>query len=280
MTALPQVRLRDLAGRYRLFLVDQFGVLHDGVAPYPGAVEALDMLKASGATVVILSNSGKRSASNMARLAKLGFEARFYDWFLSSGETAHGMLARGAVPGLSHRPGSVFIIARDRDTSPIDGLGIDLADAPDAADLILIAGSEAPVIGLDQYRALLAPAAAAGVPALCINPDMTMLVPGGMAFGAGRIARTYEEMGGRVIWIGKPYPAIYRYALSQMGLEASAAVGVGDSIEHDIAGAAGVGAAGALVLSGIHAEDSAEALAAHAAAIGVTPDWILPSFAW
>ena len=64
-------------------------------------------------------------------------------------------------------------------------------------DLVLIAGSEAPQRTLADYEALLAEPAARRVPALCVNPDMTMLVPGGHAFGAGRIARLYEALGGQ-----------------------------------------------------------------------------------
>ena len=36
------VGLREIADQFDLFLVDQYGVLHDGVAAYPGAVDGLD----------------------------------------------------------------------------------------------------------------------------------------------------------------------------------------------------------------------------------------------
>ncbi|TGQ96366.1 TIGR01459 family HAD-type hydrolase, partial [Mesorhizobium sp. M1C.F.Ca.ET.204.01.1.1] len=77
-----------LAERYGVFLLDQFGVLHDGQAPYPGAVEALSTLKRAGKTVVLISNSGKRARPNEDRLLKLGFEVGSWDHFVSSGEVA------------------------------------------------------------------------------------------------------------------------------------------------------------------------------------------------
>ncbi len=61
--------LADLASRYRGFIVDQWGVLHDGGAPYPDALEGLAELRAAGKRVVLLSNSGKRAAVNRQRLA-------------------------------------------------------------------------------------------------------------------------------------------------------------------------------------------------------------------
>jgi HAD superfamily hydrolase (TIGR01459 family) len=267
-------RLRDIASAYRLFFVDQFGVLRDSMAPYPGAIEALGKLRADGRKVVIVSNSGKRSAPNEERMERLGFSRSSWDLFLSSGEVAWRMLASKPA---SARPKRCLILARDGDVSPIEGLGIVLAESADEADLVLIAGSEAPEKTLADYQALLEPAASRKVPALCINPDMTMLVDGGTAFGAGRIARAYAALGGPVTWIGKPYPEIYRTARAIVGVDGPA-LGVGDSVEHDIAGAKGVGADAALVLAGIHAgETDLEALYLQE---GARPDHVLEHFVW
>jgi HAD superfamily hydrolase (TIGR01459 family) len=274
MTGQPATttRLRELAPLYDIFFVDQFGVLHDGTRPYPGAVDALRRLHGERRKVVILSNSGKRSAANEARLAALGFDPSGWTLFLSSGEVAWKMLeARPA----DARPQRCLVLSRDADASPIEGLGIAQTDSAEDADLVLIAGSEAPQRTLDDYRGLLSPAAARGVRALCVNPDVTMLVPGGMAFGSGRIARLYEELGGSVTWIGKPHPEIYRAAFAIVGN--GRALGIGDSVEHDVVGAKGAGADAALVLGGIHAGDDPEALYAR---YGAKADHVLAKFAW
>ena len=80
------------------------------------------------------------------------------------------------------------------------------------ADLVIIAGSQADKVSLDDYRTMLAPAARRGAPCLCTNPDKLMLTASGNAPGAGRIAEIYEELGGAVTWVGKPFPEIYRAA--------------------------------------------------------------------
>jgi HAD superfamily hydrolase (TIGR01459 family) len=270
-----RTRIAALAPLYDLFLVDQFGVLHDGRQPYPGAVEALVRLRREGRRVVILSNSGKRSAGNEARMASLGFDRAGWDLFLSSGEVAWRLLAERPA---EERPKRCLVLSRDADTSPIDGLGIAATDRDEDADLLLIAGSEAPERSLGDYRALLTGPAERQVPALCVNPDMTMLVAGGTAFGAGRIARLYEELGGAVTFIGKPYPAMYHMALDLVGGRPDMAVGIGDSVEHDVVGAKSVGAAAAFVVGGIHAgEDDLDRLYER---YGARPDHVLERFAW
>ena len=52
--------MAEVASRYDGFLVEQWGVLHDGTTPYPGAIACLERLRAVGKRVVLLSNSGRR----------------------------------------------------------------------------------------------------------------------------------------------------------------------------------------------------------------------------
>ncbi|CCV11405.1 TIGR01459 family HAD-type hydrolase [Mesorhizobium sp. STM 4661] len=244
-----------LAARYDFFLLDQFGVLHDGTGPYSGAVEALSALKRAGKTVVLISNSGKRAEPNERRLLKLGFEAGSWNHFVSSGEVAwrsfHDMAASGTL-----RPGTkCLLISRDDDRSAIQGLPFELAKSGDDAELVLISASEGDRYDLDHYRRLLAPAAARRVPCFCTNPDKIMLTAVGPRFGAGRLADLYESLGGSVTRIGKPYPQIFEAALALAGNpDRGTVVCVGDSVEHDIAGGVGAGVATALVLSGILAD--------------------------
>ena len=268
-----------LAERYNVFLLDQFGVLHDGQRPYPGAVEALSALKRAGKTVVLLSNSGKRAEPNERRLLKLGFEAGSWDRFVSSGEVAwhafKDMMGSGAL-----RPGTrCLLISRDGDRTAIEGLPLTLTERGDDAELVLIAASEGDRYDLDHYRRLLGSAAAREVPCFCTNPDRIMLTAVGPRFGAGAIADLYERLGGSVARIGKPYPAIYEAALALAGNPAhSDVVCVGDSVEHDIAGGNAAGVATALVVSGILADSGDlgglfDQLDAH-------PDYTLDAFQW
>ncbi len=266
-----------LADRFDAFLIDQFGVLRDGRGPYPLAAETLTQLKAAGKRIVILSNSGKRSIENDLRLAKLGFDPQSWDWFLTSGEVAYELLK--AEQG--ERPQRCLLISRDGDTSPIDGLRISRVEDGASADVILLAASEGDRYPLSHYEALLAPAAKRGVPCLCTNPDKIMLTADGTAYGAGRIAELYEELGGTVRWIGKPFADIYAVAREFLGATpASRICCIGDSIEHDIAGAAGAGLSSLLVTTGILADASDAERAALFAEHGAVPDFVADGFVW
>ncbi|OOG73973.1 HAD family hydrolase [Sinorhizobium sp. A49] len=272
--------LADIADRYDAFLIDQFGVLRDGRGPYPGAAETLVRLKDQGKRIIILSNSGKRSEENDRRLVELGFVAGSWDWFLTSGEVAWQILKREGRQA-SGLPRKCLLVSRDGDLSPLKGLGLERTQWGEDANFVLLAASEGDVLPLSHYEALLAPAARRGVPCLCTNPDKVMLTKSGSAFGAGRIAELYEDIGGKVRWIGKPFADIYDFALDFLGHpDPSRICAIGDSIEHDIAGAAGAGLGSVLVTTGIleHASDAErqKLFAEH----GATPDFILPKFLW
>jgi HAD superfamily hydrolase (TIGR01459 family) len=277
MNAVPKsiVGVSAIADRYDLFILDQFGVLHDGVAPYPGALQCLVELRRLGKQIVILSNSGKRSDKNEKRLEKLGFTSCPWDLFMSSGEVAWRQLA---ASGASQ---SCYLISRDGDRSAIDGLSVSIAANPEDADIILLTASEGDRFEISHYEGLLSRAAERRIPCLCTNPDRIMLTPSGQKFGAGRIAELYASMGGSVIFVGKPYPAIYEAALLAMGNpNKSRVVCIGDSVEHDVAGASNSSLASALVRTGIHARASEDELNGEFNHYKVQPDFVLPGLIW
>ena len=274
----PISGIADIADRYDAFLVDQFGVLRDGRGPYPGAAQALSALKQAGKTVIILSNSGKRARENSARLAALGFDEESWSAFLTSGEVAWRMLDKARTTDACAR--TCLLISRDGDTSAIDGLGLSRTQTGEDADVVLLTASEGDIYPLSHYEAMLAPVAGRGVPCLCTNPDRIMLTRDGSAYGAGVIAELYEKLGGTVRWIGKPFADMYAAALELAAVPPERVCCIGDSIEHDIAGAAGAGLASVLVTTGILERMSDNERAVLFREHGATADYILPRFVW
>jgi HAD superfamily hydrolase (TIGR01459 family) len=266
-------------------LLDQFGTLHDGVALYPGAAEAMAMFRAAGKRLLILSNSGRRSGPNMARLSRIGLPPARYDGFLSSGEVVWRLMAQPTHPAIA-KARRCLVLSRGADTEALAGLDLEQTDDAAMADLVLLLGSEADRIGLDAYRHRLAPAARRGILCLCGNPDRAMvLADGGTAPAAGRIAELYAEMGGPVLWIGKPGPVIYDAAFAMLQpmlggrVDRARVWAVGDSVEHDVAGAAAQGCRSLLVLTGLMAGQGEAMLAAEVARCGVAPDAVIAAFA-
>lgn len=249
--------LREIADRYDAFLVDQFGVLHDGRAAFAGARACLEALRARGARIGVVSNSGKRSGPNAARLAELGFARELFDAVTTSGEVCHDLIARKLAAGEIAPGAAIHVVARDTDRSVIAGLDVTETSDPAAADLALIAGAAPERMSLDAYAASLAPLASRGAPCICANPDLRMYVAGGVSFGAGAIALRYAEAGGAVRWIGKPHREIFAHALAALGNPApSRTLMIGDSVGHDIEGARASGCDWALVLGGVYAGET------------------------
>lgn len=270
--------LKEIAEGYDLFLIDQFGVLHDGQRPYPGAIQVLDELRSREKTVVLLSNSGRRADANAARMETLGFSRDLYDHFVTSGEVAWHQLSTGIDAGEARR---CLLLSRGGTRSAVEGLGLELVEDAADADLVLLAGSDGDSVPLEYYREQLRPAAERKLPCLCTNPDKVMITASGLHYGAGRIAEEYEALGGPVEWIGKPWPSIYHFALQRCGgSEGRRLIGIGDSIEHDIAGASGIGAASLLIKGGILADADDQELSALFARHKASPDFLSQSFAW
>ncbi|MFK7892255.1 MAG: TIGR01459 family HAD-type hydrolase [Granulosicoccus sp.] len=241
--------LEQLVNDFDVFLIDQYGVLHNGVTPYPYAIDALQRLKSLNKGVVILSNSGKRASTNMRRMEGFGFTRDTYDCFVSSGEVAFDYL-QSRVNESERVP--CFVIHRGDDLSFLDQLNLYSVDEPAQSELILLSGCEPEKFSEEDYKKLLHEAAAGNVDCLCTNPDKKMLTPDGLMFSAGRVAEIYEELGGTVQWMGKPFSAVYKFALrGYAACDKHRVLCIGDSVEHDIAGGCAAGLRTMLVETGI-----------------------------
>lgn len=277
----PTVTLNELSALYDVFFIDQFGVLRGGEAAYAGASLALSRLKAQGKTIVILSNSGRSGPYNISRLAKLGFDSSSFDHFITSGDVALALLGSDLLPIERSKSTRCLTIASGEDHALADKLGFSSVDTAEVADLVIISGSETERIPLSAYRALLLSAAKKGVPCICTNPDVHKLVGETLLPAAGAIAALYEEMGGQVTRIGKPYVDIYRHAHALCGHPHKARiVAIGDSLEHDVVGAAAFGIDSALALTGLQAHVSEAALLAQMQEGQIAPRYQLGSFMW
>jgi HAD superfamily hydrolase (TIGR01459 family) len=266
----------DIAAAFDAFFIDQFGVLHDSHRPYPGAVDALRALKGRGARIIVLSNSGRSGEENAERMTKLGLPRALYDRLITSGDAARALLHSAQSPLPLTASTHCLTIATAGAGEFAETLGVRATANGEEADLVVISGSQGDRLSLDHYRRLLTPAARRKAPCLCANPDRLMLIGANVAFGAGRIAELYEELGGSVIWVGKPHLPIYQRAAAEIGIsDPKRVLCVGDSVEHDIAGAHCFGAPAALVRTGILAEMTGTELAEEFERRGATPEFIL-----
>ena len=235
------------------WICDIWGVIHNGVATFPVAVDACLSFRAGGGRIILVSNAPRPSKSVVAQLDTLGVPHAAYDAVLTSGD-----VARTALHGWRNVP--TLHIGPERDLALFKDLGVPLVTAA-AAERVLCSGlyddtSETP----ENYRQMLHELATRQVPMLCANPDIKVDRGGRNIYCGGAVAGLYAELGGVVDYAGKPYPAIYSSAfatlaeLSGRSMARDRVLAIGDGVHTDIAGGINTGLRTIYIASPIHAE--------------------------
>ena len=248
--------MERLASRYDGLIVDLWGVLHDGVRAFPGAVDCLERLRAMEKRIVVLSNAPRRADSVAQHMARLGLDDTCYTAVVSSGEEAWEHLS---TEGGVHSNGVArhcYHLGPERDNGMREGLPDDFVSTLDKADYILLTGAHGADDQVADYLPELRQALHVGLPMVCANPDLEVVRGGKREICAGAIAQAYEALGGQVRYHGKPHQSIYQRCFGLMGpIPASRIVAIGDSLRTDIAGALGASIDALFVTNGIHAEE-------------------------
>jgi HAD superfamily hydrolase (TIGR01459 family) len=270
-----------LAANYDGFIVDLWGVVHDGVRPLPGVLDCLARLRDAGKPVVFLSNAPRRPAAVAKILARMGIGPEFYTGIMSSGEAVYLALRDRTDPDFAALGTKIYHLGPARDRDVFETLPVEQVATPAEADFILNTGpdDDSPQDDPSIYAPVLHAALTAGLPMVCANPDLEVLRDGQRLICAGLLAQIYEQQGGKVLTRGKPDPAIYKPTLALLGTTQNRTLAVGDSLRTDMAGAKAANIDACWVLSGIHALHPEQA-PEEAAAAGLCPVAILPGFSW
>jgi HAD superfamily hydrolase (TIGR01459 family) len=289
MTLREIAGVREIAADYDGFVLDLWGVVHDGVQPYPGVLDCMAELLAKGKRIALLSNAPRRADDVVRRITAIGVPHGLYHAVMSSGEEAWQHLKRRDDPFYAGLGQKCLHICSDRDLEIRIGLDLDYVETPEAADFILNTGPAGWDDTIDDYAPLLAAARARGLKMVCANPDLMVNHGAKLALCGGALAVHYEEIGGQVRWHGKPYPSVYQSCFGLLGIaDKSRILAVGDSLRTDIAGANGAGIDSLLIAGGgIHADEFAGAngldldgIEAAAAVAGVHPSLTAARFNW
>ena len=275
--------LQAVAGQYDGFIVDLWGVVHDGVAPYPAALDCLHHLR--GRPVLLLSNAPRRAASARRMLQRMGVDDALYTGILTSGEAAWLALRDRADPWFARLGTRCYHLGPRRDRNVLDGLGLEVVRTPALAEFVLNTGPDddaADASELSVFVPELEACLQAGLPMICANPDLIVMRGGVRLLCAGALAEYYRQAGGDVCSLGKPDPAIYAMALGMLALPVGRVLAIGDSLHTDIAGAVGYGLDSAWVLDGIHADETPDEGSARRLALvrALHPKAIMRRMAW
>jgi HAD superfamily hydrolase (TIGR01459 family) len=228
-----------------VILCDVWGVVHDGVSLYPGATVRLQGWRGEGRCVILITNAPRTADSVERQLERIGLPRDAWDGIATSGEAG--------IEALNALGEPVGFVGSGADRAILEGRGVEIADDENFTELACT-GLEEARPHVDDYRGDLERWVDRDVRMHCLNPDRMVIRGAVVEPCAGAIADVYQALGGRVIWYGKPYEAIYRHALHLAGDPTPGQVlAVGDAVRTDALGAARMGFDFAFVACGIHA---------------------------
>ncbi|PHQ59128.1 MAG: TIGR01459 family HAD-type hydrolase [Robiginitomaculum sp.] len=228
--------LGHIADDYDAALVDIWGVIHNGREGFPAAIEALQRFREERGPVVLISNSPRPSVAIPAQFDEVGVPHDVYDAIVTSGDATIDELARRA-------PGPAFKLGPERDDKLYENLALNFTELEHAKFITCTGLFDDDVETPDDYTELLGQARELNIPMVCANPDIRVKKGDKMIYCGGALAQAYEDMGGEVIYAGKPYEAIYRLSrawlteLTGYELDRSRVLVIGDNIHTDLLGA-------------------------------------------
>jgi HAD superfamily hydrolase (TIGR01459 family) len=280
-------RFEPLARDYDVVLCDVWGVVHNGLAAFPAACDALMRFRAEGGTAMLITNAPRAGEAVARILDRLKVPRQAYDAITSSGDVTRGIVKARLAE-------SVFHLGPERDLSIFAGLDVKFAP-PENADYVVCSGLFDDTIETpEDYRELLNALRARSRFMVCANPDIVVERGDTLVYCAGALADAYAALGGNVLYCGKPHPPIYELALATAAglrngktLSNQRVLAIGDSVRTDLKGAAAFGLDCMFVTSGIHAEEYGSreapdlaALNTMFAAAGVKPRGVMRELIW
>ena len=249
--------LGEISDRYDAILCDIWGVLHNGVASFALASEALASFRRRGGVVVLITNAPRPSPPVRRQVLRLGVPEEAFDAVVTSGDVTIGLIEERTGDPILH-------IGPARDLSLFDAVAEATGKRPklvaleDAQYALCTGLRNDETEMLDDYEPELRAIASRDMTMICANPDMVIHRGENLISCAGALARRYEEIGGSVIYAGKPHARIYDRALTLAErargapLSKDRVVAIGDGMKTDIAGASRAGLDALLVTQGIH----------------------------
>jgi HAD superfamily hydrolase (TIGR01459 family) len=232
--------LAEIFKNYDTFIIDLWGVIHNGVKLNLKAIEVVKNLIESKKKVVFLSNAPRPSNEVKKFLQKLKMEDQYLKNIMTSGEAAMQALQKESYGKFFYhlgpkRDSSVFFKIEKNKTTL------------EKCNYILCTGLfDNREDNLDYYKNLLKDYTYKKL--ICTNPDLTVHRGEVEEYCAGSIAKIFESLGGKTIYFGKPYKEIYKMCFSN----SEKVIAIGDNLSTDIKGANNMKIDSIFISNGVH----------------------------
>ena len=250
--------LADIINQYDVFILDQWGVMHDGIKGYIQAIKCVEKLYQEKKEIIIISNSSKRKETTIKRLPNLGFDPKHFMEVITSGEMIWQSMNNESHNFTKNLEKNCYhMYDQDKEDGKYFICGLEkfnFVKKIEDANFILAC---TPLSGYNviDYIPLLTKALDKKLPFICANPDYETVENKSdeLNICMGTIAQLYKSLGGEIFILGKPEIDIYIESTKKIKkLKKSRVLVVGDSMYHDIQGANSFGVDSLLITSGIH----------------------------
>ena len=235
--------LSDIYKNYDTFVIDLWGVIHNGMALNQKAIEAIKQLKNQSKKIVFLSNAPRPSSKVINFLLKMNMDRKYLSNVMTSGEAAMHAINKNQFGK------NFFHLGPPRDTSVFEKVKENKTDI-ESCDFILCTGLfDEYKKDLEFYKKLLKKYVSKKL--VCTNPDLTVHKGNIEELCAGSVAKVFEELGGEVVYFGKPYEEVYRMCFNPN----EKVLAVGDNLRTDIKGANNLKIDCIFISNGVHRDE-------------------------
>lgn len=246
---------RDLFSNYDTLFCDVWGVIHNGFKAYKSACAALAEFRSTGGTIILISNAPVPPHRVAEMLDSRAVPRNAWDSIISSGGIALSHIEERNIKK------AYCIGPQDRDAAFFERMTAKPTHLEEAEAIVCTGLNDDTSEHPNDYRPRLEKAHARSLELVCVNPDLVVDVGGKLYYCAGAIADIYQEMGGKVLWAGKPHAAAYQSArqaasdLRGAPIEDSRILVIGDSLRTDVLGAANEDLDALFIAAGIHRDE-------------------------
>ena len=232
--------LSDIYKNYDTFVIDLWGVVHNGMVLNPKAIEAIEQLEKNSKKIVFLSNAPRPSSKVINFLLKMNMNKKYLSNVMTSGEAAMHAINKNKFGK------SFFHLGPPRDTSVFEKVKDNRVDL-ESCDFIICTGLfDDHEDDLEYYRNYLKNHISKKL--VCTNPDLIVHRGTDEELCAGSVAKVFEDIGGEVVYFGKPHKEIYKMCFGQN----EKVLAIGDNLRTDIKGANNLKIDCIFITEGVH----------------------------
>ena len=235
--------LSEIYKNYDTFIIDLWGVIHNGVALNSSAISAIEQLNNNSKKIVFLSNAPRPSSKVVNFLLKMNMERKYLSNVITSGEAAMHAINKNQFGK------TFFHLGPPRDTSVFEKIKNNKTDL-ESCDFIICTGLfDEHEDDLQYYKNFLKKHISKKL--ICTNPDLTVHRGNVEELCAGSVAKVFEKLGGEVVYFGKPYKEVYKMCFNTN----EKVLAIGDNLRTDIKGANNLNIDCIFISEGVHRDE-------------------------